>query len=208
MKNTWTDTLTDTIVRKIDIREISCDDFEAAYFLMSGQRKAKCDSFRNEKDKKLCIAADMLLREALAELTGMNKNEFAFEIEENGKPYLKNGSCHFNISHSGDFVVVAVNKKKSVGIDIEYIRPIKKSLISRVCNDKEIEYIFGNDVFFDELIQKKDICERFFRVWTYKEAYLKCTGEGIVNDLKKNTYGEKEFFCEIIDDYCITVITE
>lgn len=197
-----------TVIRKQDIRKMSCNDLGAAYFVMSPERRKKCDKFINEHDKKLCIAADKLLRETLSELTGLKENELVFDVEDGGKPYLKNGECFFNISHSGDYVVVAAGKEKRVGIDIERIREVKTRLLTSVCVQKEIEYILGDIVLPGEYLQDEKICERFFRVWTYKEAYLKFTGEGITDDLKKNIYGEKEFFCEVFDGYCLTVIEE
>lgn len=197
-----------TVIRKLNIKEISCSDLGAAYFLMTEERRRKCDGFRREQDKKLCIAADKLLRETLAEITGINGKDLIFGIEEGGKPYLKNGDCHFSVSHSDDYVVVAVNRERRVGVDIEKIRDVKTRLLMNVCVQKEIRYIFGGIVIPGEYLQDRSLCERFFRVWTYKEACLKLTGEGITDDLKKCIYGEMESECEVFDDYCLTVITE
>ena len=108
-----------TDIYKINIEEIGCTEFNAAYFLMSPERKNKCDALKNDDDKKRCIAADMLIRKALSDKLFIPEKELVFSVFETGKPYLENGDCYFSISHSGKYVAVAVNKDKRVGIDIE-----------------------------------------------------------------------------------------
>ena len=49
---------------------------------------------------------------------------------------------------------------------------------------------------------------RFFKVWTYKEAFVKMTGEGICADLRGISYDEARCISSTFDDYVMTVITE
>lgn len=200
--------MTDTVVKKLDIRTISRSELDAAYFLMSDERKAKCDGYKLYNDKRLCIASDMLLRRMLSEVTGINETEFEFSVDEKGKPYLMNYSCNFNISHSGEYAAVCVNKTNKTGIDIEKIRPVKYSLIERVCSEAEKQFVISDYYINSDVTENEAVCERFFRVWTYKEAFLKLTGEGISRELNTVIYSPEECMCEISDGYCMTVITE
>lgn len=88
---------------------------------------------------------------------------------EYGKPYIKNNPIYFNISHSGDYIVVIVSDREC-GIDIEKIRPIKKSIIDKVCLDSEKELICDD--------------KSFTLMWTKKEAYSKYTGLGYAYGFK------------------------
>lgn len=198
----------DTVIKKLDIRTISRSDFDAAYFLMDEKRKEKCSGYKNDSDKKLCIAADMLLRKALSEIFSVNEKDFVFDVDERGKPYLVNYYCNFNISHSGDYIAICINKNKRVGIDIEKIRPVKRTLIERVCAEEEKQYIFSGFEIKGSSFDEKELCERFFRVWTYKEAILKLTGEGIRGNLKEIVFSPEDCLTEISDGYCMTVICD
>ena len=208
LKSTWTDKVSSTVFFKFNIDDVSRIRFDTAYFLMSEKRRKKCDALRREDDKKLCILSDMKTREILSEITGLSYEELEFDTEEAGKPYLKNADCHFSISHSEKMVAVAVNKKKPVGIDIEKIRPVSARIAKRVFSLSDIRYVFQSDNVPDGEILDIEMQERFFRVWTYKEAFVKMTGQGIDDDIKNISYNAENCVCELSDDYCITVVTK
>lgn len=101
---------------------------------------------------------------------------------EGGKPYLpKAPHIYFNISHTKGIVVCVIGKKE-IGIDVEYIRQAKDSLICRVCSSKEKKYIY-------EKPEEKN--QRFTSIWTLKESYIKAIGKGLSFSLK-----EVEFFIQ------------
>ena len=208
LKSTWTDKVSSTVFFKFNTDDVSRIRFDTAYFLMSEKRRKKCDALRRDEDKKLCILADMKTREILSEITGLSCEELEFDTEESGKPYLKNAECHFSISHSEKMVAVAVNIACPVGIDIEKIRPVSARIAKRVFSSSDIRYVFQGDDVPDGEITDADMQERFFRVWTYKEAYVKMTGQGIDDDIKNISYDAKNCICELSGDYCITVVTK
>ena len=197
-----------TAVYKVNINDISRSEFGAAYFLMSEERQKKCDSLKREEDKRLCIAADMLLRQSLFEYAGIKKQELMLSFSENGKPYIEDGRVHFSVSHSGDIAVVCINEKNPVGIDIEKITQINSRVAKRIFSDAEISFVFSSAEIPSGLITDRQVLERFFRVWTYKEAFVKMTGEGITDDIINVPYKPEKCCCEIFDDYCITVVTK
>ncbi len=190
-----------------DIKRISRTDIDAAYFSMSLERRKKCDGLRFRSDKDLCIASDMLLRRVLSERLGISPDEIAFEVSENGKPCLKNGGYHFSISHSGEIAAVAVNKACPVGIDVEKMKPVPARIVRRVFSESDIRFVFEGSVIPDGKIEDRETLTRFFKVWTYKEAFVKMTGEGISDNLHNCPYDENNCITKTFDDYVLTVIT-
>ena len=155
-----------------------------------------------------CIAADMLLRTVLFELCGIAPEALSFSFEENGKPYCKNTDINFSVSHSDELVCVCADKKHRVGVDIEKIRPVKASLMSFFCNEAEIDFITGASVTEDGMLTSTEVVDRFFRVWTFKEAMVKLSGEGITDEIKKVTFLEENCFSVILNGYRLTAISE
>ncbi len=208
LKNIWTDKVSATEIYTVDINRISRTEYDAAYSVMSRERKNKCDGLRFESDKKLCIAADMMLRKVISEKTGIAAESLAFFADENGKPYLEDNGYHFSISHSGDIAAVAVNKENSVGIDVEKIKPVSAGVAKRIFSERDICFVFGSNMIPEEKIEESETLTRFFKVWTYKEAFVKMTGEGITDSIKDYSYNENNCITKIFDGYVLTVITK
>ena len=94
------------------------------------------------------------------------------EFEEKGKPFVR-GAQNFSISHSGDYIAIALDKVSPVGVDIEGRREVSDLLIERVCSKQEINLIHAGNP------------DLFFEIWTKKEALTKCTGTGITVPLNE-----------------------
>lgn len=120
--------------------------------------------------------AEMLLDRALDERYGIILSKEERAKGHHGKPYLPNRPMiHYNISHSGRFVVCAVSGVP-VGIDIQQKRIVD---VTRV----------GKKIFSDEeyrkFLKSESMQDEFFRQWVLRESYLKWTGEGITKDLRE-----------------------
>lgn len=115
---------------------------------------------------------------------------------ENGKPVADN--CFVSISHSGDTVAVCKGENP-VGIDIELIDDKRnfEKLANRVFCGKELEY-------FKEI----PTAERFYEIWTQKEAYSKIGGEGTVEIMKGFDIfdlTDYTFQSETVNNYVISI---
>ena len=206
LKSIWIDSANHTEVFMLNIEEISSSEIADAYFLMDEERKTLCDKLKFEEDKYRCIAADHLARCVLSEKSGIPPERISFGKNKNGKPEFINGRGHFNISHSGKYLVLAFNENREVGIDIEFIKPVKTGMITRVCSDDELSFVLAKNIIPAERIDDINILNRFFKVWTYKEAFLKCIGIGIRAELKEIVFDEN-CYCEICDGYALCVVT-
>lgn len=165
---------------KYDIRELTDAEYNKWYSLMSTDKQRHVDRFRFMDDKKRTVAGEMLARKAMAEWCGVTHESITFGIKEHGKPYAKDLAVEFNISHSGDMVVCAVDDKP-IGIDIEQIHPIDLTVAKRICTEEELLYLFGHTPVEQDFsyTTNTEILTRFFEIWTKKEAYGKCIGNGI-----------------------------
>lgn len=85
---------------------------------------------------------------------------------------------YFSISYTDSMYVIALSNRQ-VGIDIEKVNPCKysKLIIQKYFSKNEQEYINEED---------KEDCkfQRFFELWTKREAYVKYIGTGIDNNFK------------------------
>lgn len=92
---------------------------------------------------------------------------------EHGKPLMVNyPTLHFNMSHCKTAVAVALSDAP-IGIDVECRHKVDQTLIEKVCNPSEIKEITANP----------DPAMAFIRIWTQKEALVKCLGTGISSEL-------------------------
>ena len=130
------------------------------------ERIAAAARFRMEADKRRCLCAGLALLDALEE-HGIRPT--ALLKTPDGKPFLENGkNLHFNLSHSGTYAVCAVWEQE-VGIDIQEIRDPEGSLLKYCCTEQEQERIRRSAFPADA----------FTAVWSWKEAFMKMTGQGL-----------------------------
>ena len=187
-----------------NIRDLSDESYTHYYSLMSKEKERRVDRFRFEDDKKRTVVGEMLARQAISEWCGTAEESITFEIAEHGKPYAKDLNVEFNISHSAD-MVICVADANPVGIDIEKIRPVDLNTAKRIFSEKEIQYIFEcspkienyNHYLNDAVLQ------RFFELWTKKEAYGKLVGMGLFTET--NATATVKTWTE--NGYCISIFT-
>jgi 4'-phosphopantetheinyl transferase len=92
-----------------------------------------------------------------------------------GKPYIDDHhNLRFNMSHSGAYVVCAVDTAE-IGVDIEEIKERETLAISAFFSPRELSVYNG-----------KALSEQvgfFFDLWTAKESFIKAIGHGFAIDL-------------------------
>ncbi|OGT24399.1 MAG: hypothetical protein A2W47_03565 [Gammaproteobacteria bacterium RIFCSPHIGHO2_12_38_15] len=132
------------------------------------------------------IIARGILRQLLAYYLKCHPKELVFEYEKKGKPSLKNNDLLFNLSHAHQKIIYVFSKKRKVGVDVEF----KK---------REVNFLKIAERFFSlsesqylKNLPSAQLLDMFYRLWTYKEAYVKALGQGISSfqdfsiDVKKN----------------------
>lgn len=120
-----------------------------------------------------------LLRQLLAERLQQPASELHFGQGEHGKPRLQDDAWHFNLSHSGPWLVLALSAQGPLGVDLE--------LGMRRRSPLPLARRFYAKSEYSWLIQLPDTQQEsaFYRLWSRKEAVLKAHGGGIAAGLEK-----------------------
>jgi 4'-phosphopantetheinyl transferase len=89
-----------------------------------------------------------------------------------GKPFLPDQAINFNISHSGNMLILGFGYFDHIGVDVqeEYSISNLEIVLERFFSPEEQDYLYSLD---PDLRQTQ-----FFSIWSAKEAYLKALGEG------------------------------
>lgn len=163
-----------------DIRGLSAAEYDRYHALMAPEKRRRVDRFRFPDDKKRTIAAELLARRAVAEWCGVDEEGIVFDLGPHLKPFARGLPVEFSVSHSCDLAVCAVDGRP-VGIDVEKIRPIDLRVAKRVCTAAELKYLFGRPPEPADFAYAEDpaLLERFYTLWTRKEAFGKCGGQGL-----------------------------
>lgn len=148
-------------------------------------RIKKAERIIHEESRIQSIVAGRLLDMAVADYLAVDIADVIWpeDYDENSRMYIDKESGKkllFNITHAGELVAVAV-AESCVGLDIECKDDKDFHVTERMFAPEDREYILGNQ-------------NRFRDVWTIKESFLKCTGEGIVVPLNSFTVDYEGIF--------------
>lgn len=150
---------------KVDIPER-----EILESLLSQNERAHAGRFRFEEDRVRSIVAPGGLRQILSSYCFAPPQALEFHTGSHGKPTLLEPSAalEFNVSHSGDCVLIAVTTGVPCGVDIERGRPntAEPGIAERFFCPREVEWLSRNE-------------KGFLRLWATKEAIIKAVGLGL-----------------------------
>lgn len=139
---------------------------------INSEKRCKVEKYINKKDKIKTLVGEVLIRTIIAKKVRIKNKNITFGKNKYGKPYLKEyPKFKFNISHSGEFVVCAVDDKY-IGIDIQKVEHIEY---------KEIAKIFFTLSEYNCILKRNldNQLNKFYDIWTLKESYIKCYGQGL-----------------------------
>lgn len=134
------------------------------------------------------ISSRVVLRRILGALLRVQPAILRFRIDEHGKPTLvtPHQRCHFNLSHSDNVLLVGTSLSVRIGVDIEVPRSVPRAqqLSTRVFTTDE-RLLLSQASEISEAARD----EAFLRIWTRKEAYLKCRGDGFTTPARDYAVG-------------------
>lgn len=111
-----------------------------------------------------------IMRCLLSPYVAIDPDAIVFARRPRGKPVIAGGAgVEFNLSHADDVALLAVSHTVTLGIDIErYDADLDLAALARVV-------LAPTEAYADR--------RGFLRIWCRKEACLKATGVGLLDDL-------------------------
>jgi 4'-phosphopantetheinyl transferase len=169
--------LTDRVVQVccVDLDQWQ-SQMDALRALLSQDERDRADRFYFERDRVRFVLCRGILRRLLAHHLQIPPNRVQFAYNAYGKPGLAGDNpaqtlC-FNVSHSQQTALFAMTLNRSVGVDLEYVRPVEVlQLADRFFSEAETQWLRS--------LPAPEQPTAFFQLWTAKEAYLKAIGTGL-----------------------------
>jgi 4'-phosphopantetheinyl transferase len=150
---------------------------------LSGEEIKRSERFKFDHHRNHYIASRGILRIILGKYLNIHPYNVQFQYSKKGKPTVilsqNHNNLEFNMSHSNGLTLYGIIQEYSIGIDVEYKREMNDihMIAKRFFTEKEYQLLQDSS--------NGEKLEIFFQLWTAKEAYLKCTGEGIASGLNK-----------------------
>ena len=136
-------------------------------------------SRRPVRGQQEAVAGQLLLRRLLQEALPGVEFPPPFAYNQQDKPFLEEyPDLYFNISHSGRWAACALCHAP-VGVDIQQQRALKAGILRKFAPPER------------EVLEKLPESEKNAAVcdlWSLKEAYCKCTGEGLRAPLNRAVF--------------------
>lgn len=160
--------------------------FAEGYAHIPAYRRAKIDALKRPEDKCLSLGAELLLEKLLREngFEDLAENRRGY-YTKSGKPYILRPDqtpaddvvppVNISISHSRNYTMCVLSDTVA-GCDIEHADTESTNCLAlarRFFNEEEFHAVENN-------------LSAFYRLWTLKEAYTKCTQIQLPVVLKMN----------------------
>lgn len=153
------------------------EGLEKLHRTLSPEEVAKAARFHFEKDQRQSTVARGCLRAILGRYLGLAPESLRFRYNAFGKPELDAATApaplRFNLAHSGGLVLLAFNRGREIGVDVERIRPnfATDDIAKRFFAPVEVQTLLA--------LQEEARPRAFFNCWTRKEAFIKARGLGL-----------------------------
>lgn len=140
---------------------------------LSLAERRRANAFRLELDRSNFILGRTLIQRLLN--TPGATHPAVIRLDKNHKPLVE-GAPHFNLSHSGAYVISAVSPFGPIGVDIEASAQCShdRDLVAIVAHPLELKIL--------DACPGAAFSTLFNRCWTRKEAVLKAIGSGLTTD--------------------------
>lgn len=145
-----------------------------ALSVLSPEELRRAERIANPRRRAAFLVARSTVRGVVAHELGADARALRFATGAHGKPFLDPPhALHFNVSHSGDIVLVAVTHDREVGVDVERMKPTTDhaALARRFFSPLESRHLAS--------LPPHLTSAAFFATWTCKEALVKAWGVGL-----------------------------
>lgn len=163
----------------LDIQNYNESSLKRLTNILSMDEKIKMSRYMHVKDQKCFLIGHGMLRIVLSQYLQKYPESIIFSENKYGKIHMPQSNVSFNISHSGNKVVLAFAKEMQIGVDIERMGVIEDyaQIAKKFFLPQESKLICSQTDAAKGM-------EYFYKIWTVKEAYVKAIGCGLSRSLK------------------------
>lgn len=185
-----------------DLDAVGKEEEQAYAALLNSDERVRSEHMSVQR-RKTFLTGRALARDVLGQILGEPPQQVDFKLLASGAPALKKEGPFFNLSHSGHFVLMAVDDHP-VGVDIEHIS--KSRNIDAIVREN-FDTTAKTAYFVLDLAERRPF---FYRLWTMKEAALKLKGCGgdtlpLLQGLKESPAEPIHFYSGSLFDYFFAV---
>jgi 4'-phosphopantetheinyl transferase len=152
--------------------------------LLTPAEQERASRFRFDEDRRRFQIGRAATRRILGVYLGLPPENVGIDVNQFGKPQLDAATVplerrvHFNVSHSGSWILAAFARSFPVGIDVEEVRAerVTEDLIGHIMGERERRML--------QTLPGEQRDAAFFNCWTSKEAWLKGLGLGLSERLR------------------------
>lgn len=156
------------------------DTYPVFWDILEPHERAHAESLSNLQSRLNYAEIHGRLRILLADVVNSSPKHLRILKAEYGKPYLIDyPELSFNLSHTGNKLIVVYAYHHNVGVDIETCkkRANLAGLVEKCFAEEEQNY-------WRQLPHSQQT-QAFYRFWTRKEAFVKAVGRGIALGLNQ-----------------------
>lgn len=156
--------------------------------LLSDVELANAQRFHFAADRHRYLVTRALLRTVLARYTDVGPGQLRFPVNAYGRPELPAAQCggrrlSFNLSHTPELVMLGLSFDHALGIDVENTgRRLDAP-------DGAHQFLSASERAGLDALPEPLRRQRFFQLWTLKEAYVKARGMGLSIPLDQFGFG-------------------
>lgn len=163
------------------------------------EEKDRIGQFVFAKDAKSAMAGRLLLRRFVCERMGIAWSHIKLERTARGKPYLAappqvpgSSDAHsnpntwsFNLSHQGDYAVLAAEQGVQVGVDIMKTTMPGSSSVPEFFRIMTRQFTPNEWSVIQSAGSEHQQLATFYRHWALKESFIKAIGTGLGFNLQR-----------------------
>lgn len=158
------------------------------------EEKDRIGQFVFAKDAKSAMAGRLLLRRFVCEKMGIPWSEIRLERSPRGKPYLaaplkvssdSGLAWSFNVSHQGDYAVLAAEQGMQVGVDIMKTTMPGSSSVPEFFRIMTRQFTAYEWSIIQSAGSEHQQLAAFYRHWALKESFIKAIGTGLGFNLQR-----------------------
>jgi 4'-phosphopantetheinyl transferase len=150
--------------------------------LLDAEERARAERIRHGETQSHFVMVRSGLRALLARYLDCAAGTVRFALGEKGKPRLAGTEpgqgVVFNVSHSGECGLIALASDTALGVDVEKCRAMANldGIAERCFSAGELAHW--------RALPPDHRQQAFFTLWSFKESFVKATGEGITLGLE------------------------